>query len=66
MKYRDAKKLHNRDEVEVRVGPGEWEPGKILGEVIVLPKMVSVPVLSKTLGFASVTHRDIRRRKDAA
>lgn len=32
MRKRDALKLHNGDEVMVRIGPGEWINGYILGD----------------------------------
>lgn len=35
MRFRDAKKLHNRDQVEVcitRTAPAEWDRGYIVGD----------------------------------
>lgn len=41
MRYRDAKKLHNRDEVEVcisRKDPAEWDRGYVIGD----PKLIEI------------------------
>jgi hypothetical protein len=58
MRY--AKKLDNCDEVEVRLGPGEWVPGYVLGS----PKMVGtrliIPVMSSQGGFQEVDYTDVR------
>lgn len=72
MRKRDALKLHNRDEVEVRVD-GKWSPGYVLGD----PQMkkgsiirtgepyedytyVMIPVQSQQHGYIHVHHTDVR------
>ena len=71
MRARQAMKLHNRDEVEVRMD-GKWSRGYVLGEPCpsglegkrksTLPKgaRVIVPVQSEQHGFISVDHTDLR------
>lgn len=59
MKLRNALKLDNRDEVEVRVGPGKWVPGYLLGSPRQVEKRVIIPVQSKC-GYMEVDHTDVR------
>lgn len=72
MRKRDALKLHNRDEVEVRVG-GEWSPGYVLGDPAVQEgtitrtgeppqpySYVTVPVCSQKHGYIHAHHTDVR------
>jgi hypothetical protein len=59
MRARDALKLHNRDEVEVRTEDG-WEPGYVLGEPYPLAGRVIVPVQTRTQGWREVDHTDVR------
>lgn len=63
MRFRDAKKLHNRDEVKVRIsGTRHFEYGYVLGEPYLSKdkKIIFVPVQSPTDGFHTVTHKDVR------
>lgn len=59
MRKRDALKLHNRDEVEVRVD-GEWSHGYLLGDPREQSGRVLVPVQSHQHGYIVVDHTDIR------
>jgi hypothetical protein len=61
MKLRDAKKLENRDQVEVRKDIGGWEYGYVLGSPrLVTPKLLIIPVQSPSAGFREVSHKDVR------
>jgi hypothetical protein len=60
MNIRNALKLHNRDEVQVRVDSGQWESAYVLGDPYRKGTVVMVPVQSKSLGFKEVPHTDIR------
>lgn len=59
MRKRDAAKLHNRDQVEVRVN-GEWSRGYVLGEPREAMKVVIVPVQSDKHGFLLMAHTEVR------
>lgn len=59
MKKRAAKKLHNRDEVEIKVD-GQWFPGYVLGTPKELGGRIIVPVQSEQVGFRWAYHCDIR------
>lgn len=56
----NAIKLHNRDEVQVRIGRDNWEFGYVLGEPYRKGNVVMVPVQSKSLGFKEVVHTEVR------
>jgi hypothetical protein len=56
----NARKLHNRDQVEVRVAPSTWVPGMVLGEWHEEGGKIIVPVQTEGHGFISVYHTDIR------
>jgi len=61
MRQREALRLHNRDQVEVRLGPGEWYPAYVLGEPEQLnKKVVIIPVQSSFGGYLKVVHTEIR------
>ena len=60
MRATEALRLDNRDEVEVRIGPGEWVPGYVLGSPRKVGKRVIVPVQSSMGGYAEVDHTDVR------
>jgi hypothetical protein len=59
MRKRDALKLHNRDEVEVKID-GKWSPGYILGDPKEESGRVILPVQSPQWGYIQVDHTDIR------
>lgn len=60
MRKRDAKKLHNRDQVEICVD-GAWSPGYVLGEISESEGRILVPVQSRDHGFMPhVDYTDIR------
>jgi hypothetical protein len=68
MRFTQAKRLHNEDEVEVRVEPGKWAHGRVLGE----PRLrasasasqiawVEIPVLLDDGTYLpDVAHTDVR------
>jgi len=61
MKLRNAKKLDNMDQVQVRLEMGGWDYGYVLGTPrLVTPKLLVVAVLSSTDGLRHVTHTDVR------
>ena len=61
MRFRDAKKLHNRDEVKVRTPDGVvWEHGYILGEPKEVDGRIIIPVTTQFWGFREVDHTDVR------
>lgn len=61
MRLRDAKKLNNMDQVQVRMDMGGWEYGYVLGSPrLVTPKLLILPVLSTTYGLRHVSHTDVR------
>jgi len=60
MERRYAATLGNRDEVEVRIGPGEWVRGFVVGDPIVRKEGVYVNVQSEAGYLESVRHTDIR------
>ena len=59
MKKQDAKRLHNRDEVEVRTSNG-WEYGYVLGEPHEEARRIIIPVQTTSDGWMQVDHTDIR------
>lgn len=60
MCFRHAKKLENRDEVEVRKTTGGWEHGYVLGSPKVMDKIIIIPVQTPSDGFREVSHFDVR------
>jgi len=61
MKLRNAKKLDNMDQVQVRLEMGGWDYGYVLGTPrLVTPKLLIVAVLSSTDGLRHVSHTDVR------
>jgi hypothetical protein len=60
MRFRDAKKLDNRDGVLIRASHGKWEYGYVLGSPKIEGKTVFIPVQSPTDGLHTVTHQDVR------
>ncbi len=61
MRAKDAKKLHNRDEVEVQVEPGVWEPGYVLGEPREEVGRVIIPVPTRSHGWLEAIGRSLVR-----
>jgi hypothetical protein len=60
MRLRDAKKLHNRDEVLVRTTAG-WVQGYVLGEPQLVDGRIQGPVLTQVDGFRrDVDYLDVR------
>lgn len=59
MRNRDALKLHNRDEVEVKVQGTERHPSYVLGEPQEQDGRVYVPVLSDQLGYVVLDHTEV-------
>lgn len=59
MRKRDALKLHNRDEVKVRVGDS-WVDGYVLGSPHEENGRVIIPVQTLTDGWKEVDHTDVR------
>lgn len=59
MRYKLAVKLHNRDEVEVKIN-GKWENGYLLGEPFIVGKLVYLPVQSIFSGYNIVSHFEVR------
>ncbi len=60
MRRRDAIKLHDRDEVEVRIEPGTWLTGHVLGDPVPTTAGVFVPVQTATLGYGHYLHTEVR------
>ncbi len=59
MRAREAKRLHNRDEVEARVAAGVWEPGYFLGEPDEAAARVAVSVQTRKHSYREVDHSDV-------
>jgi hypothetical protein len=60
MRAKDAKRLHNRDEVLVRASDGSWEHGYVLGEPELVNGRVIIPVQTPSDGWKQVDHTDVR------
>jgi hypothetical protein len=60
MRLRLARKLHNRDQVEVRVAPNTWVIGYVLGESHEENGQLNIPVEVEGHGYMVVKHTDIR------
>jgi hypothetical protein len=61
MRAQYAKQLHSRDEVEVRIGPGNWIPGYVISNPSIRESGVYVDVQTRQEGFlAAVHHLDLR------
>lgn len=63
MRFTQAKRLHNEDEVEVRVEPGKWAHGRVLGEPRFAMgfKLALIPVLLDDGTYMpEVAHTDVR------
>ena len=63
MRKSEAKKLHNRDEVKVRVDNGDglkWEYGYVLGEPYEVAGRIIIPVNTPSAGWLEVDHTDVR------
>lgn len=56
MKKKYAKKLHNGDEVKVRVEPKQWISGYIVGNVMETFEGIFVNVQAETNGYLSMVH----------
>jgi hypothetical protein len=61
MQKRYAKKLHNRDQVEIRID-GSWVYGYILGDPILTKdnKVITFEVQTESYGLQIVNHLEIR------
>jgi hypothetical protein len=59
MRLRDAIKLHNKDEIEVRTSPGIWEPAYI-HNIIEYKDRAVICLQAKVSGYMQVNHTDIR------
>ncbi len=51
MQKRDAKKLHNRDEVQIKIAPKTWTQGYIVGDVVETKEGVFADVQTDSEGF---------------
>jgi hypothetical protein len=60
MRAREAKKLHNHDEVLVRTPEGEWEQGYILGQPKEVAGRIILPVQTPQNGWREVDHTDVK------
>lgn len=60
MDKRAAKRLHNRDQVEVRVAPATWVPGMVLGQWFEEGGKIIVPVQTAGHGFIEAYHTEVR------
>lgn len=60
MEKRYARRLHNRDQVEVRVGPGEWSYGYVLGDAWETSEGVFVNVQTQAGYMQNIRHTDLR------
>jgi hypothetical protein len=58
MRKSEAKKLHNRDQVEVRTSNG-WEMAYVLGEPREEAGRIIVPVQTASNGWIEVDHTDV-------
>jgi len=62
MRLRDAKKLHNRDEIRLK---STGEVGYVLGEPVLMPKQgdakahIDIPAQFPSLGFTHVVHDEV-------
>lgn len=59
MRLRNAKRLANRDQVEVRID-GNWLRGYVLGEPRMEHGVLLIPVMGDQFGYHTVTHLDVR------
>ena len=59
MNKKQAMKLHNRDEVEIKVD-NIWGMGYVLGEPLEQNSKVIIQVQHNELGFIEVDHNQIR------
>ena len=59
MRARDALKLRNRDQVEVRTNDG-WVMGYVLGDPRKEHSFVVIPVQTPNEGYQEVVHTDVR------
>jgi len=55
-----ARRLHNRDQVEVRVAPATWVSGMVLGEPREEGGKIILPVQTEANGFMEVVHTEVR------
>lgn len=61
MQKKYAIKLHNGDQVEVRVGPNEWVYGYVVGDPKIGPYNIYVSVRTDSHGyFPDVIHTDLK------
>jgi hypothetical protein len=56
----NARKLENRDQVEVRVAPATWVLGMVLGSWREDGGKIIVPVQTEGHGFIEAVHTDLR------
>lgn len=57
---RNALRLHNRDQVEVKTDTNQWEVGYVLGEPYIEGKLIMIPVVSPNNGYVVVNHLEVR------
>lgn len=55
-----ARRLHNRDQIEVRVAPATWVSGMVLGEPREEGGKIILPVQTEANGFMEVVHTEVR------
>ena len=61
MEKRYAKKLHNGDQVKVRVAPKEWSIGYVIGDPTETSEGIFVNIQTDTNGYLSmVRHTNLR------
>ena len=61
MKFINAKRLHNRDQVQVRVAPAIWMDGYLIGEPIIHGKNILANVyIPNSIYLKSISHTNIR------
>jgi len=61
MNLKQAKQLHNRDEVQIRTPDGkDWEQGYVLGDPRKIEGRIIVPVYNPQNGYREVDHSDLR------
>jgi hypothetical protein len=60
MRAREAMKLHNRDQVQIRIANKKWEYGYVLGDPYRHGAIVMVTVSSRENSYRVVPHTEIR------
>jgi hypothetical protein len=60
MRAREAIKLHNKDQVQIRIANGVWEYGYVLGSPYKHESVVLIQVTSRKNSYRVVPHTEIR------